>query len=216
MWNRFTNLGDLAVMLPLAVTIAVWLAAQKQFASSLRWLLAFGSAGLLVAISKIAFIGWGIGSRDFDFTGISGHTMLATATLPVLLFLLSRAWLPRHSTLALAIGWLGGAAIGYSRLEVHAHSLSEVVLGFACGLLASSWFARKTTERYSTKAAFCLLIPALVVFNLQFGNKAPGQDIITRIALFVAGHNHPFERKDLKIQARIFTENQQSTINAGN
>jgi hypothetical protein len=95
MWNRFTNLGDLAVMLPLAATIAIWLAAQKQFASSLRWLLAFGSAGLLVAISKIAFIGWGIGSRDFDFTGISGHTMLATATLPVLLFLPAK---PRLAT----------------------------------------------------------------------------------------------------------------------
>ncbi|NWK79447.1 phosphatase PAP2 family protein [Aquitalea sp. LB_tupeE] len=194
MWNRFTNLGDLAVMLPLAVTIAVWLAAQKHFSSSLRWLLAFGSAGLLVAISKIAFIGWGIGSRDFDFTGISGHTMLATATLPVLLFLLSRAWLPRYSTMALAIGWLGGAAIGYSRLEVHAHSLSEVVLGFACGLLASSWFASKTAERYSPKAAWYLLGLALIVFNLQFGNKAPGQDLITRLALILSSHDIPYTR----------------------
>jgi len=201
MWNRFTNLGDLAVMLPLAATIAVWLAAQKQFSSSLRWLLAFGSAGLLVAISKIAFIGWGIGSSDFDFTGISGHTMLATATLPVLLYLLSSAWLPRHSTLALAIGWLGGAAIGYSRLEVHAHSLSEVVLGFACGLLASSWFASKTAERYSSKAAVCLLIPALVVFNLQFGNKAPGQDIITRLALAISQHEKPYSRTDLHAES---------------
>lgn len=208
MWSRFTNLGDLAVMLPLAMGIAIWLLAQKKLASSLRWLLAFGSAGLLVAISKIAFIGWGIGSRDFDFTGISGHTMLATATLPVLLYLLTQAFQPRYQQLALIIGWLAGAAIGYSRLEVHAHSLSEVVLGFACGLLASSWFTSKTAERYSPKAAWCLLGLALIVFNLQFGNKAPGQDIITRVALFIAGHNHPFERKDLQIQSKIFTDKQ--------
>ena len=209
MWNRFTNLGDLAVMLPMAASIAIWLAAQKKFTSSLRWILAFGSAGLLVAISKIAFIGWGIGSRDFDFTGISGHTMLATATLPTLLFLLARAWRPRHTRLALAIGWLAGAAIGYSRVEVHAHSLSEVVLGFACGLLASHWFASNNTDRYSLKAACGLLILALMVFNLQFGNKAPGQDIITRIALTIAGHNHPFERKDFEIQSPSQTENRQ-------
>lgn len=197
MWNRFTNLGDLAVMLPLAMGIAIWLLAQKKFASSLRWLLAFGSAGLLVAISKIAFIGWGIGSRDFDFTGISGHTMLATATLPVLLYLLAQSFQPRARQLVLLIGWLAGAAIGYSRLEVHAHSLSEVIAGFACGVAASSWFASKAIDNYKPKAAWCLLLAALFVFNLQFGNKAPGQDIITRIALYITGHSQPFERRNL-------------------
>ena len=194
MWNRFTNLGDLAVMLPLAATIAVWLAAQKQFSSSLRWLLAFGSAGLLVAISKIAFIGWGIGSSDFDFTGISGHTMLATATLPVLLYLLSRAWLPRHSTLALAIGWLGGAAIGYSRLEVHAHSLSEVVLGFACGLLASLYYVRQDRDNHTRMAGVVLVLLCTACINLQFGIKAPGQDVITRVALHLSQHQTPYVR----------------------
>ncbi|WP_287877816.1 phosphatase PAP2 family protein [Aquitalea sp.] len=197
MWNRFTNLGDLAVMLPLAMGIAIWLLAQKKFASGLHWLLAFGSAGLLVAISKIAFIGWGIGNRDFDFTGISGHTMLATATLPVLLYLLTQAFSPRWSHLAALVGILMAAGIGYSRLVIQAHSLSEVVTGFLCGALASTSFIRHGNDTYSKAAGMVLLGLFFLITGQQFGQKAPGQDIITRIALHMAQHNKPFDRSML-------------------
>jgi hypothetical protein len=32
----------------------------------------------MAACTKIAYLGWGIGMRSFDFTGISGHAMTAT------------------------------------------------------------------------------------------------------------------------------------------
>ena len=40
---------------------------------------AFGITGTVVCISKLAFMGWGIGIREIDFTGFSGHTALSTA-----------------------------------------------------------------------------------------------------------------------------------------
>jgi len=181
-------------MLPLAMSMALWLALQKKTASSMRWLLLFGSAAILVAISKIAFIGWGIGSSYFNFTGISGHTMLAAATLPVLPYLLAQAFSPRLSHPAAFVGILMAAGIGYSRLAIQAHSLSEVVTGFLCGVLVSTTFIRRSKDTYSKAAGMILLGLFLLITSQQLGQKAPGQDIITRIALHMAQREIPFDR----------------------
>jgi hypothetical protein len=43
-----------------------------------RWALLFGITGAIVCASKLAFMGWGMGIRELDFTGFSGHTALST------------------------------------------------------------------------------------------------------------------------------------------
>jgi len=43
----------------------------------------FGITGAIVSASKLAFMGWGIGIRELDFTGFSGHSALFAAFWPI-------------------------------------------------------------------------------------------------------------------------------------
>ena len=132
-WTLITGFGDSAVMLPAAVAIALWLAAGGAWRTTIVRLVTIGAGAALVAATKIAFLGWGIGSARLDFTGVSGHTTLATAVTLTAIHLLSRG-LPRPYRLALlAVGLAGALAVGVSRLAVQAHSFSEVCAGLVIG-----------------------------------------------------------------------------------
>ena len=93
----------------------------------------------MVAISKLAFMVWGVGLPGLDFTGLSGHSAMAALVWPALLGLLAgrggRVWRLCGATL----GTLLAAAVAWSRVALHAHSASEVVLGFALGAAFALW-----------------------------------------------------------------------------
>jgi membrane-associated phospholipid phosphatase len=195
MWLRFTNLGDLSIMLPLAVLISVWLLCSREWSRAAYWGVLFGLGGLAVACSKILFIGWGLGSRQFDFTGISGHTMLATSVAPVVLDLGLAACAPAWRRGGLLLGIAFGALIGYSRLVTHAHSPSEVIAGFVLGLAICLLFVTRAPPRGDRRyGALLMLLVVACALNWQFDVRAPGQDVITRIALRLSGHELPYMR----------------------
>ncbi|HEY9146707.1 MAG TPA: phosphoesterase PA-phosphatase, partial [Thiobacillus sp.] len=77
-WLVITHLGAAGIMLPMLalITAELWLAGQKS--ALLTWMLAMTAGVVIVLAGKIAFIGWGWGSASLNFTGISGHTMLAS------------------------------------------------------------------------------------------------------------------------------------------
>ena len=96
LWLSITSLGSVGVMIPLALAVAAWLALGYPWRYAVCWLAVLGGASGLVVLTKIAFMGWGVGVRDLDFTGISGHAMVSSAVLPVALFvacLPGRRWL---------------------------------------------------------------------------------------------------------------------------
>ncbi|WP_067066070.1 phosphatase PAP2 family protein [Roseateles chitosanitabidus] len=138
-WHLFTRLGEAQVLAPLAVValLGLW-ACPTQRGVARRWLPAFLTVLALTLGSKVAFMGWGIGSAEWDFTGFSGHAMSAASVLPLI------AWLglqaigsaPLRLT-GLSLAYALAAAIAYSRLPVGAHSPSEALLGFTLGALAS-------------------------------------------------------------------------------
>ena len=83
-WIKFTSYGDTMVMIPAAFIILVWLTVGRAWRMAIWWCLLLIAGLVLVAATKIAFVGWGVGIRSIDFTGISGHAMRATAVLPVI------------------------------------------------------------------------------------------------------------------------------------
>ncbi|MEB0165436.1 phosphatase PAP2 family protein, partial [Glaciimonas sp. CA11.2] len=122
-----TRLADTTVMLPLAAACTVWLACGRAWRMAFWWCLLFALGLTLVAATKIAFIGWGIGIQALDFTGFSGHAMRTTAVMPVLFYLLLQKSSPTVRTLGVVLGIALGVLIGISRLAVQVHSVSEVV-----------------------------------------------------------------------------------------
>ena len=200
-----TYFGDSMLLLPTAVIIAVllyWKNDDRRVV--LFWLLAFGCAGFIVSLSKIAFLGYGIGSARFNFTGFSGHSAMASTLWPVMLWLLSARLSSVWRKLMLSVGYLIPLIVGISRLELNAHSVSEVVAGLILGYTLSTAFLisqRATRPRGFSLAQLCLvlLLPMLLLGN---GQVATTQQFLQRLSVQLAGIDHAWTREDLLNQGR--------------
>jgi membrane-associated phospholipid phosphatase len=198
-WISVTALGSVGVMGPVALIVAAWLAVGYRWKYSVAWLALLGAASGLVALSKIAFIGWGIGVRHLDFTGVSGHALMSTAVLPVAMFV---ALLPARGAwraIGVALGLLLGVWVGVSRVVLDAHSVSEVVAGCALGAvvaLAFVWFAWRAESGRLAPAPVAASLAAVVV--ALHGVPVPTQQWITEIALGLSGHERPYVRASWK------------------
>ncbi|SAK60382.1 phosphatase PAP2 family protein [Caballeronia ptereochthonis] len=198
-WISITSFGSVGVMGPVALIVAAWLALGYRWKYACAWLALLGAASGLVALSKIAFIGWGIGLRNLDFTGISGHALMSTAVLPVAIFV---ALLPARAAvraLGVAAGLLLGVWVGVSRVVLDAHSISEVVAGCALGALVALAFVRIAWRAESGRLAPTPVAASLaaVVVALH-GVPVPTQHWITEIALGLSGHERPYVRASWK------------------
>lgn len=204
-WISVTALGSVGVMGPVALIVAAWLALGYRWKYAGAWLALLGAASGLVALSKIAFIGWGIGVRHLDFTGISGHALMSTAVLPVAIFV---ALLPARGArgamraAGVAVGLLLGVWVGVSRVVLDAHSVSEVVAGCALGAVVALAFVciawRAEPGKLSPTPVAASLAAVVVALH---GVPVPTQHWITEIALELSGHERPFVRASWKAKS---------------
>lgn len=190
-----TRLGGAGLTLPLAVAIALWLALGYSWRLAAGWLAIIGAAAGLVTLTKIAFLGWGVGVREWNFTGVSGHAMLSTAVYPVAFFL---TLLPARTSvrlLGVVCGVAAGLTVGLSRVVLSAHSPSEAVAGCIVGALAAVlfiWWAwdAKAGKLSAVPVAVSLLMLAVALHDV----RVPTQHWITHIALHLSGRDRPFIR----------------------
>ncbi len=200
-WLLVTRLGEAQILLPMVLAASLWLIWRRHAWPLVPWwwLLLGGAAGLTLA-TKLAFIGWGLGSAALDFTGISGHAMVAASVLPAL-FGLTASRAPRP---ARVLAWGAGAAlaamVALSRRVIGVHSASELVAGLALGALVSAAvFA--AMRRHRTPPSAPPWLPALML--LWFTGTpaaAPPLDthgLVTRMALSLSGRDQPFTRAEL-------------------
>ncbi|STT05171.1 acid phosphatase [Klebsiella michiganensis] len=147
-WQVVTFFGDSTVLLPSAAVLFIVLFLRKDSKQlAWHWALLFGITGAIVCASKLAFMGWGIGIRELDFTGFSGHTALSSAFWPILLWLLCARATPALRFTAVIVGYALAGLVGYSRLMVHAHSTSEVIAGLLLGAAGQRNFSAATVTR---------------------------------------------------------------------
>jgi membrane-associated phospholipid phosphatase len=206
-WISVTRLADTVVMLPAAVLCLIWLMMGGASRLALWWCVLLSAGLILVAATKIAFLGWGIGISALDFTGISGHAMRATAIMPVLLYLvfINASW--RWRVGAIKAGMVFGVLIGVSRLVVHVHSPTEVVAGCLLGAVVSSTFLRmmlrvpqpvlQPRKRYALPLLVLLLVP---VFTAK---PAPTERWMDAIAMTLSGHEKLYSRGHCRGQSGV-------------
>lgn len=194
-WHFITNFGDSAVMLPAALTIGVWLIAGGAWRATLIWLAAFGLGAALVIGTKVAFMGWGVGIASLNFTGVSGHTMLATSVTLTAVYLLSLG-LPQAYRLGLmAAALLVPLTVGISRLVLNAHSPSEVLSGLLIGGLVAASFVLATRREPAPRLPPGVMVIALaVVCGLMHGHEAGAQGMIEHLSLYLSGHGTAYTR----------------------
>lgn len=204
-WHWLTFLGDSMLLLPCAAIIVIlllWKADTRR--TCWQWLLLFGGASAVVVVSKLAFLGWGIGSEAYDFTGFSGHSAMSASIWPVMLWILANRASRGMHIAAVAAGYLLAAVVGLSRIILHAHSVSEVMAGLLLGYAISTSFlllqysrnTRLNRLSYGQLTAVLVLPLVLITQGMQ-GKKAPTQNLLEQIALEIAPIQHVYTRADL-------------------
>ncbi|NRO96183.1 phosphatase PAP2 family protein [Paraburkholderia sp. NMBU_R16] len=202
LWYSITRLGGAGLTLPLALTIALWLALGYTWRLALAWLGLLAGAVGIVALTKIAFLGWGVGVRAWDFTGVSGHAMLSTAVYPVGIFLILLPARAQVRIAGIAIGLAAGVAVGLSRVVLDAHSPSEAVAGCGVGALVAVLFARYAWNARPGKLSVVPVAVSLLMLAVALHDvRVPTQRWITHVALHLSGRERPFIRARWK--ARI-------------
>lgn len=136
-WRTLSTLGDSRWLLPMALVLLITLP-RADVHLKWRWLLAIAVTAGVTLASKLAFMGWGIGIKSVHFTGFSGHAAMSSVVYPVVGVLLAGPG-KRARAIGLVIGALLATAIAWSRIPLHAHSLSEVIAGLALGLSCGTW-----------------------------------------------------------------------------
>jgi membrane-associated phospholipid phosphatase len=197
-WQVLTHMGSASLLMPMVVLMALgfWMSGQRRLVWV--WLPSLGLAAFLTLVSKILFMGWGIGSAFLNFTGISGHTVLASSVLPVLFSALFGFWLPRKPVWGVVVGLALAVGVGVSRVVLGAHSASEVTVGWLMGLAV--------TLRAVTSLAAGLepprlvrLAPWVLLLALHTGSATylPSHSWEVRFSLWLSGHDQPFARDHL-------------------
>lgn len=192
-WPLITRLGDSSLLAPAAVFVFCWLLYRRETAKAGLWAMLFGFSTALVVSSKLAFMGWGIGIPNLNFTGISGHSMLAGAVLPTLAAQLLGT--RRAGLFAAAFAALLAMLVGISRLEINVHSPAEVYAGLSLGLGTSAVFLAATRAHLPAfQPAVLLLVIALSLGQTVTGVRAPTHQLLERIAMHLADRPAPFQR----------------------
>lgn len=195
-WNLITEAGGMQVLGTLGIVLTIWLCCERQWRLAWQWFVGYGAVLGLVVVSKVLFIGWGIGSRTLDFTGFSGHAMRACAAGPVLAFLLFYHAPPRWRSTATLAGLLVGGLIAYSRLVVKAHSLSEVLSGAALGFALAAWFlARVGTGQVFRFNLALVLVGLSGLLIIRHSEPVPTHSLMVNVTLKITGHARPFVRQ---------------------
>ncbi len=145
MFHAITLLGSPVTLTVLALGMGLVLAARRQWILLGGWLAAFAGGGLLDAVLKLeirrprppyaaAFL------QHYSWSFPSGHAMGSLIGYGMLAYVLGVLWIHRRSAQIPLV--LGAAllilAIGFSRLYLGVHYFSDVVGGYAAGLL---WLA---------------------------------------------------------------------------
>jgi membrane protein DedA with SNARE-associated domain/membrane-associated phospholipid phosphatase len=146
---RITEMGSAGVMLPLIVAVAAWLAWQRCWRTVAYWLATVASAEVMVQVLKRTLgrhrpLPLYHGIEQYSFP--SGHATISAVVLASLAFLLTRGQATRWRITVAAIAAVYVALVGFSRLYLGAHWLSDVLGGFSFGLAAVAVSAMVYTQ----------------------------------------------------------------------
>jgi membrane-associated phospholipid phosphatase len=203
LWLLVTRLGEALILLPAAALLALWLVWPGRLVRlAVVWVLGLGAAVGVTIASKIAFIGYGLGYAPLDYTGISGHSMLAAAIYPlagmVTLHAVAGATAPAWRRTGLSLGIALAVLVGVSRIAIGAHSWVEVLMGLALGGLISAT-ALLAGRLPAMRSA--LWVPVILTLWLVLTPAgAPPSDthgLITQWALQLSGRSVPYTRGDM-------------------
>jgi membrane-associated phospholipid phosphatase len=198
-WHALTRLGEAQILLPAALLAALELLRHARTrALAWSWMAMLAVTVLATTATKVAFIGWGLGVPAWDFTGVSGHTMLSAAIYPLLFGALTLGRSHRTRVLALLFGAALALLVGVSRVKVGAHSSSEVMAGWVLGgsVNLAAWLLLRVPREPIGAWVPAALAGWLLIMPVH-APAARTHSMVTRLALSLSGHERPYTRADM-------------------
>jgi membrane-associated phospholipid phosphatase len=205
LWRVATHLGSASLLLPvlIMVTTGLWRSNQKEAVRI--WLQSISLAIAITLTTKILFLGWGLGIPSIDFTGISGHTVLATSVLPIVFSSALVFGKNRISIAGVAIGLLLAFGVGISRIVLGAHTLSEVLFAWVLGVMVFCLVLKAMKEPFQRPwiAGLAPLV-LLAAFSTTTSNYMPTHDWEIKLSLLLSGQSKPYSRHRLTTQTGVW------------
>ena len=196
-WMHIIDIGHTAVMVPVAGAIAAWLLVTKGWRLAFWWCAIFATGLSVVAMSKIAYLGWGLEIRAIDFKAMSGHTWRATAVLPALFFVSLQSWPLRWRAAGVLLGVALSIGLAVLLVIFNFHTTSEVVASFILGIVAGTVFMRVAMTankpgwglRLGLWTVPASLLTFAIIWSLKPSSIAPR---LVDIALYLSGRDYPY------------------------
>ena len=181
--DTLTDFGDLAVLLPLAAVVTLWLLAVRQPRAMLGWLVALALCTGGTAVLKIYFF---ICPPLTDLHSPSGHTSLSTLVYGALTLAVAAAFVGWRRWVIAGAGAAFIAAIGLSRVLIQAHSIPEVVLGSLLGLAALALFAHQYWRHHPARPWLRpLVVTCAILMVLLNGQELRAEDHLHAIGIYL-------------------------------
>jgi len=198
-WSILTRLGEAPILAPFVMACALALALRPHGRDVAAWWSAtFAIAALVTLATKVAFLGWGIGSAALDFTGVSGHAMCAAAVYPTLLAAVTRDRPRRWRVLAITAGVVLALLIGWSRIVLGAHSPSEVVAGLLLGGAGAALTLHFSSPLSPRLTALSLIVPCAALLAVPGPvSEEASHGTVVRLSLALSGRAVPYSRAQL-------------------
>jgi membrane-associated phospholipid phosphatase len=178
-----TDLGDLAVLLPLAGLMLLWLVTLRPRSVAGYWATAVMLCVGLTGLSKIYFFAC---SPDRDLVSPSGHTsfsMLVYGSIALIVAAEGSGWL-RGATLGAGTALIAG--IAGSRLILGVHSLPEIALGMVIGFAALAVFAwGYLRQKPVTVPLRPLVLAAALLMAFLHGHELRAEEMLHAISAYL-------------------------------
>lgn len=196
-WMHVIDIGHTAVMVPTAGAIAVWLISGRAWRLASCWCLIFAAGLGLVALSKIAFLGWGLQLPSLGFKALSGHAWRAAAVLPVLFYVLLQEAPIHWRERGFALGVVLSIGLGALLIIFRFHTTSEVLASLVLGITAGRVFVRLSKTMpvpvlmpgANRQAVAMSLLSFFIICSLKPSTITPR---LVDVALYFSGRDHPY------------------------
>jgi hypothetical protein len=147
----------------------------------------------LVALSKIAFLGWGIELPSIGFKALSGHAWRATTVIPVLFFVLLQGAPDTWRNWGFALGVALSIGLGVLLVIFRFHTVSEVLASTILGIAAGLAFMRISHMLPAPSVDRSAVVMSLLTFVVIWGLKPSAVNHrLVDVALYLSGRDHPY------------------------
>jgi membrane-associated phospholipid phosphatase len=183
--KALTEFGDLAVLMPLATVLLLWLLLMRSPRGAVWWAIAVVFCAGLTAVLKVSFYGC---PPAPDLRSPSGHTSFSTLVYGAMALVTATQsrGLPRMITIGAGAGFV--LAVAASRLLLYIHSASEVGLGLAIGIGSLALFGQSYL-RHRTKVWLSpLFVAGGLLLIILHGRELDAERLFHEIAGYLRIH----------------------------